>query len=162
MLTEKQLKDALKEHFDAEARRDIPGILDTVTDDIEYHVIGPYYPDDPVKKTATAQGREAVRRLWETYYSKFLSYQIECPEEEMLVWPERGLVFAQVRITATPAVDFEGFPAGKPFRYRTGALCAFDDNGKMTSETVYGSLGQVLVDFRRMREFLAESGRKGS
>lgn len=158
MLTEQRLKELLREHFDAEAQRDVQWIKDTVSLDCEYNVIGPYYPDDPVKKAKTADGREAVGRLWENYYRKFSSYQIDCGEDDMIAWPEQGLIFAQVRITATPAEDFEGFPAGKPFCYQTGALCWFDDNGEMTREKVFGSLGQVLMDLRRMRDFLGETG----
>ena len=160
MLTPEQLKKALKEHFDAEAARDVQWICDTVTQDAEYHVIGPYYPDDPVKKKATAQGREAVRQLWINYFENFAEYAIECPESEMFPIADTNLIFARVSITATPSHDFEGFPAGKPFCYRTGALCEFNDEGKLIMETVFGSLGQVLFDFRRMREFLAESGAK--
>ena len=160
MLTEQRLKQLLREHFDAEAARDVTWIKNTVSADCEYEVIGPYYPDDPVKKAKTAEGREAVGLLWENYFRKFSSYQIECGDADMLAWPEQGLVFSKVSITATPAEDFEGFPAGKPFCYRTGALCWFDDSGAMTKEMVFGSLGQVLMDLRRMRDFLAQSQTK--
>jgi hypothetical protein len=158
MLSEAQLKRHLQDHFDAERARDVDWIVDTISEHAEYYVVGPHYPDDPVRKKATAEGREAVRQLWINYFSKFSSYDIQCREEDMLAFPERNIVWAQVSITATPAQDFEGFPAGKPFCYRTAALCHFDDDGKLTKETVYGSLGQVLMDFRRMRDFLAERG----
>jgi hypothetical protein len=158
MLTEQRLKELLREHFDAEAQRDVQWIMDTVSHDCEYNVIGPFYPDDPIKKGKTADGRAAVGALWENYYRKFASYEIDCPDENMIAWPEQGLIFANVNITATPKVDFEGFPAGKPFCYQTGALCWFDENGEMTREKVFGSLGQVLMDLRRMRDFLEESG----
>lgn len=157
MLNEKKLKELLHEHFEAEAQRDVDWIKRTVSHDCEYEVIGPYYPDDPVKKAKTAEGREAVGQLWENYYRKFSSYEIECDDDDMIAWPDKNLVFARVRIRATPAEDFEGFPAGKPFRYQTGALCWFNDGGEMTKEMVFGSLGQVLMDLRRMREYLAES-----
>jgi hypothetical protein len=157
MLTEARLKSLMHEHFDAEAARDVQWIKNTVSHDCEYEVIGPYYPDDPVKKAKTAEGREAVGQLWENYFRKFAAYQIVCGDEDMFAWPEQGLVFARVSITAIPAEDFEGFPAGKPFCYRTGALCWFDESGAMTKEMVFGSLGQVMMDMRRMREFLAES-----
>lgn len=160
MLSEARLKQALIEHFDAELQRDVDWIRRTVAEDVEYHVIGPHYPDDPQTKAETASGRDAVGQLWENYYRKFSEYKIECTEDDMLAFPERNLVFAHVRITATPAEDFEGFPAGKPFSYQTGALCEFDDSGEMVKETVFGSLGQVLMDLRRMREFLAETGQQ--
>ena len=154
MLTEKRLKALMTEHFEAEARRDVEWIKRTVSHDCEYEVIGPYYPDDPVKKAKTADGRDAVGQLWEKYFQKFSSYEIDCPEDNMLAWPQQNVVFAQVRIRATPAVEFEGFPAGKPFCYQTGARCWFNDAGEMTREKVFGSLGQVLMDLRRMRDFL--------
>lgn len=157
MLTESQLKALMHAHFEAEEKKDIPWIKRTVSADCEYEVIGPYYPDDPVKKGKTADGREAVGQLWENYFRKFSSYEIDCPDENMLAWPEKNLVFAQVRIRATPAIDFEGFPAGKPFCYQTGALCWFNDHGEMTREKVFGSLGQVLMDLRRMRDHLESS-----
>jgi hypothetical protein len=156
MLTDQRLKDLLRKHFDAEAQRDVQWIMDTVSLDCEYDVIGPCYPDDPVKKEKTAKGRSAVGALWENYYRKFARYEIDCPNENMITWPEQGLVFAQVNICATPSEEFEGFPAGKPFRYQTGALCWFGENGEMTREKVFGSLGQVLMDLRRMRDFLDE------
>lgn len=157
MLDDKRLKRLLRDHFDAEAARDVPWIKNTVSQDCEYEVIGPYYPDDPVKKAKNAEGREAVGQLWENYFRKFQSYHIKCGEENMNTWPEEGLVFARVSITATPAEDFEGFPAGKPFCYRTFALCWFNDQGEMTKEMVYGSMGQILFDLRRMHDHLAES-----
>ena len=110
MLTEMKLKQLLREHFDAEAARDVSWIKDTVSVDCEYEVIGPYYPDDPVKKAKTAEGREAVGQLWENYFRKFSSYQIECGESDMLAWPEQGLVFGRVSITATPGRGLRGFP----------------------------------------------------
>ncbi len=154
MLTEQRLKSLMTEHFEAEAQRDVDWIKRTVSQDCEYEVIGPYYPDDPVKKAKTADGRAAVGALWEKYFQKFSSYEIDCPEDQMLAWPELRVVFAQVRIRATPAQDFMGFPGGKPFCYQTGALCWFNDAGEMTREKVFGSLGQVLMDLQRMREFL--------
>lgn len=161
MPTEAELKALLREHFEAEAQRDVDWVMRTVAEDCEYNVIGPHYPDDPKRSSGkTADGREAVGNLWRTYYQKFSSYEIDCSEDDMWAFPEEGLVVARVRITATPAEDFQGFPSGKPFKYQTGALCWFDENGAMTREMVFGSLGQVLMDLGRMREFLDESAGK--
>ena len=64
-----------------------------------------------------------------------------------------------MRVTLVPAEDFEGLPAGKPFRSYSAAILDFDDDGKLVRETIYGSLGQVLTCSRRMREFVAEQER---
>ena len=41
MLDDKRLKSLLREHFDAEAARDVQWIKRTVSQDCEYEVIGP-------------------------------------------------------------------------------------------------------------------------
>lgn len=155
MLTEQELKTAARIHFEAEAARDVDMIADTVDDHVEYHVVSPFYPDDP-RAEHKISGKQAVRDLWTGYYELFGHHHIECLEDEMITFPEKGLVFCNVRITTTPSQDFEGFPAGKPFSYTVGAMCSYNEAGKMTSETVYGSMGKVLGGIRRMHDFLAE------
>ena len=79
----------------------------------------------------------------------------------MLTWPERNQVLALVTITATPAEEFEGLPAGVPFTYSVAALCDYDDDAKMTKETIYGNMAIVTWGIRRMHEFLAEQADAG-
>ena len=64
MLTHEQLYEAVVEHFRAEMERDLDGIIDTVTPDVEYHVKSPRYVDDPEPFGVTASA-EGVRGLWE-------------------------------------------------------------------------------------------------
>ena len=161
MLTEAQLKAAAKEHFAAEEARDVEWIGRTVAENVEYIVLEPGYSDDPLRAPGAAEGnttgRQAVKDLWTNYYEIFHNHRILCRDEDMYVIPDRNLVFCNVRITATPTQDFEGFPANKEFSYTVGALCAYNDEGKMTRETVYGSMGRVLMGLRRMREWASES-----
>jgi len=156
MLTEKQLMAAAKEHFAAEDARDLARLARTVSDDVEYLVREPYYPDDPGAITKR-QGQGAVLDLWSGYYERFDAIRIECEEEDMVAFPGRNLVFCNVKILATPNQDFFGFPAGKPIRSLVGALCKFNDDGKMTSEAVYGDMGAVLTGVARMRAFLGKN-----
>mgnify|MGYP006207912477 CR=1 FL=1 len=158
MLTHEQLYEAVVEHFDAEMGRDLDGIIDTVTPDVEYHVKSPRYVDDPVPFGVTASA-EGVRGLWINLYETFSDYQIEI--DDVLTWPERNQALALVTITATPAEDFEGLPAGVPYTYSVAALCDYDDNAKMTKETVYGNMAIVTWGIRRMHEFLAEKAAAG-
>lgn len=153
MLTHEQLKEAVIEHFVAENSRDVDAIVDTVADDVEYHVKSPHYPDDPVPFGVTASA-EGVRRLWEDIYRTFSAYDIAI--DDVLTWPERQQALALVTITATPAQEFEGLPARKPVRYSVAALCDYDDRGKMTRETVYGNMAIVTWGIRRMHEFLGD------
>lgn len=158
MLTYDQLKKATMEHFEAEAQLDVDRVCDTVTEHAQYEVVAPFYADDPQRKGVATEGRHAVRELWDGALQRFARYQIECREDELLVIPERNMVFAQVRIAVTPKEDFEGFAAGKPIHYKTGALCVFDDNGKLCKETVFGSMPTVILGLRRMRDFLHGGG----
>jgi predicted ester cyclase len=140
-------------HFVAEGSRDLDAIVATVTDTVEYHVKSPHYPDDPVPfgVTASAQG---VRQLWDDLYRTFSAYQILI--DDVLTWPERNQVLALVTITATPAGDFQGLPAGRPFRYSVAALCDYNEDGQMTKETVYGNMAIVSWGVQRMHAFLAD------
>lgn len=156
MLTIEQLKKATMEHFEAEAKLDVDRVCDTVTEYAEYEVVAPFYADDPQRKGVATEGRAAVRELWDGALHRFSHYKIRCDEEDLVIIPERNMVFAQVHIAVTPMDDFEGFPAGKPISYKTGALCLFDDKGKLAKETVFGSMPTVLLGLRRMREFLVE------
>lgn len=156
MLSADQLRAACVEHFIAENNRSVDEIISTVDDDVEYHVMSPRYPDDPEPFGVTA-GAEAVRQMWVNLYEMFNPYIIEWDENEWMVDSAKGQVFARVRITATPVNEFEGLPAGKPVQYNVAALCDFNDEGKMTRETVYGNLAIVIWGIRRMREFLAQS-----
>lgn len=151
MLTHEQLHDAVVAHFVAENSRSVDAIVDTVADDVEYHVKSPHYPDDPVPFGVTASA-EGVRKLWTELYETFSSYDIHI--DDVLTWPERNQALALVTITATPAREFEGLPAGRPFRYSVAALCDYDDDAKMTRETVYGNMAIVTWGIRRMHEFI--------
>ncbi len=160
MLSAEQLKKATLEHFEAEAQLDVDWVCDTVSEHAEYEVVAPFYADDPQRKGISTEGKAAVRELWQGALERFSTYAIECREDEILIIPERNTVFAQVRISVTPANDFEGFPAGKPLSYKTGALCVFDDTGKLIKETVFGSMPTVLLGLRRMRDFLQTDDKK--
>jgi steroid delta-isomerase-like uncharacterized protein len=151
MLSAARLRELAEEHFVAENSRDVQAIVDTVADEVEYHVKSPSYPDDHEPFGVTS-GADGVRHLWENMYETFTDYQIVL--DDVLAWPERNQALALVTITATPKEEFEGLPAGRPFRYSVAALCDYDEDGKMTRETVYGNMAIVLWGIRRMRAFL--------
>lgn len=156
MLTEQQLKMAAKNHFDAEEARDIDWIARTVTEDVYYLVASPWYPDDPAAAESRISGRQAVCDLWEGYFERFNEIQLSAPLEKMIAFPDKNLVFCHLDIRATPIDDFEGFPGGKPWCSEVAALCVFNDDSVMISETVYGDVGKVMLGLGRMREFLQE------
>ena len=66
-----------------------------------------------------------------------------------------SMSFVMLQITAVPVAEWNGLPAGEPIRWFPSAVCVFDDNGHMLSETVYGSFPPIMDGYRRVQEFLA-------
>lgn len=156
MLSSEQLKKAALEHFEAEAQLDVDWVCDTVSDHAEYEVVAPCYADDPQRKGVSTEGRKAVRELWQGALERFTDYKVDVGEDDLITFPERNMVFAQVRVAVTPREDFEGFPAGKAISYKASAMCHFNDEGKLIKETVFGSIPTILMGLRRMREFIGK------
>jgi predicted ester cyclase len=150
MLSADRLRELAAEHFAAENSRDLQAIKDTIHDDVGYYVKAPSYPDDP-RPFGVLSGAEGYLQVWETLYAQFSDYSIHL--DDVLPWPERNQALTLVTITATPATDFEGLPAGRPIRYSVAALVDFNDDGEMTAETVYGNAFMLSQGLRRMREF---------
>lgn len=153
MLSAERLRELAEGHFAAENSRDLGAIRATIHDAVDYYVKAPSYPDDP-RPFGVLSGAEGYLKVWEDLYAQFSDYSIHL--DDILPWPERNQALALVTITATPATDFEGLPAGRPIRYSVAALVDFDDDGEMTAETVYGNAFMLSQGLRRMREFAAE------
>lgn len=154
-LSAERLRDLAEQHFVAENSRDLQAIRDTIHEHVGYFVKAPSYPDDP-RPFGVLSGAEGYLQVWETLYDTFSEYDILL--DDVLPWPERMQALCIVTITATPARDFEGLPAGKPIRYTVAALVDFDEEGEMTAETVFGNAFMLSQGLRRMREFARESG----
>jgi len=150
MLTADRLRDLAAEHFAAENSRDLDAIAATIHDDVDYVVKAPSYPDDPTP-FGVLSGAASYLDVWRTLYTQFSDYSIHL--DDILPWPERNQALTLVTITAIPASEFEGLPAGKPIRYSVAALVSFDDDGEMTAETVYGNAFMLSQGLRRMREY---------
>ena len=154
MLSADRLRELAAAHFAAENSRDLQAIRDTIHDDVDYYVKAPSYPDDP-RPFGVLSGAAGYLKVWENLYAQFSDYSIAL--DDVLPWPERNQALTLVTITATPATDFEGLPAGRPIRYSVAALVDFNDEGDMTAETVYGNAFMLSQGLRRMREFADET-----
>jgi len=155
MLSADRLRELAEGHFAAENSRDLDAIRATIHDDVDYYVKAPSYPNDP-RPFGVLSGADGYIKVWEDLYEQFADYSIHL--DDVLPWPERNQALTLVTITATPAQEFEGLPAGRPIRYSVAALVDFNDEGEMTAETVYGNAFMLSRGLRRMREFAAESG----
>jgi predicted ester cyclase len=154
MLSADRLRELAEGHFAAENSRDLEAIRATIHDDVDYYVKAPSYPDDP-RPFGVLSGADGYIKVWEDLYEQFSDYSIQL--DDVLPWPARNQALTLVTITATPARDFEGLPAGRAIRYSVAALVDFNDEGEMTAETVYGNAFMLSRGLRRMREYAAET-----
>jgi hypothetical protein len=153
-LTYDELETAVAEHMRAERERDLDFLGEQLVPDVEYVIKTVSNPDDPTPY-GTFIGAETYLNMWRRLYTIFASYEIEI--EDTVLDPSRGLAFVRLQVTAVPVREWNGLPAGRPVRWWPAAVCAFDDDGRMLSETVYGSFPPIMDGYRRALEYNAES-----
>jgi SnoaL-like domain len=151
-LTRSQLEAAVYEHMRAERERDMDALREQLDEDVEYLIKTPAHPDDPTPHGHFA-GSETYIGMWERLYTIFATYEIEI--DDIVLDTERGQAFVMLQITAVPGAEWNGLPAGEPIRWYPAAVCVFDDDGHMLSETVYGSFPPIMDGYRRVQAFLA-------
>lgn len=150
-LTEEQIRQAVQEHMRAEQQQDFDFLDHQLDEHVDYRLNTVWHPDDPTPYGGHFQGTETYLELWRAVYRNFASYEIEI--EDMVIQAERGLAFVQLQVTAVPNQDWYGFPAGQPVRWRSAALCQFDDDGHMLAENAYGSFPPIMEGYRRTLAF---------
>ena len=148
-LTREALEAAIREHVDAEATRDLETLRSTLDDDVAYEIktvgnpnLGEVY--------GTFMGADTYIAMWERLYTIFASYEIEI--EDVLGLPELQAGLVRIQATATPFEEWRGLPAGEPVRWWAAALCFFDEGGRMTRETVYGSFPPIMDGYDKLLE----------
>ena len=147
----KTLEDAVLEHMRAERERDMDALREQLHEDVDYVIKTPAHPDDPTPHGHFV-GAETYIAMWERLYRIFSTYDIEI--EDVVVNTERAQAFVRLKITAVPVEEWNGLPAGEPICWWPSAICEFDENGHMLSETVYGSFPPIMDGYRRVREYL--------
>lgn len=131
-----EMDKLLAQHFEAEARHDMPAILDTLTDDVVHDVVG--WPGGP------NVGHEALQPFYRRLFSDFRAENI-VPMHRYY-----GGDFC------VDEVEYQGIATGQPFgmegrdrpvRFRLLHVCEFRD-GKISRENVWvdaASLFQQLA-----------------
>jgi hypothetical protein len=148
-LNAEELEAAVREHVRAEGARDLEAVRRTLDEDVEYRIMTPAYADDP-SPYGTFHSAATYLKMWENLYATFSTYDIEILD--VLINVEHRRAWITLRVTATPIEDWNGLPAGKPMSWWPAAICEFDEDGIMLSETVWGSLPPFLEGFHRMRD----------
>jgi hypothetical protein len=144
------LDAAVREHMRAERDRDMDALRVQLHEDVDYFIKSPAVVGDPTPHGHFI-GRETYISMWERLYTIFSSYDIEI--EDTVLDPERGHALVRLQITAVPVAEWRGLPAGQAVRWWPAAVCAFDEDGRMLSETVYGSFPPTMDGYDRMREY---------
>ncbi|MBO0880244.1 MAG: nuclear transport factor 2 family protein, partial [Mycobacterium sp.] len=133
---------------------DLSRIAATLSVDVRYTAQAPCYADD-TDPFALTDGIPGYLQVWDNLGNWFSDYTLTI--NELLPVPAMNQAVTLATVVATPAVDFEGLPAGKPYTYPVAALMEFDEDGKMAAETAYGNFIMVGLALRRMREFIGSS-----
>jgi len=134
-----------REHFAAESAHDTPRTLETLAEDIMYHVVA---------SGAIVRGKEAVSKYYDVWWTAFPDVTIEV--KRLVASGE--WVFAENQVTATHLGPWLGIPpTGKRTVQHLCAICRMRD-GLIIEETVYydqleriRQIGTVLeLDGRRL------------
>ena len=153
VVDEKVLRDAVHEHMRAESERDMDALRAQLHHDVDYLIRTPAHPEDPTPHGHFV-GSETYISMWERLYTIFDPYAIEVLD--LFVDPAQGRAFIQLQITATPLAPWRGLPAGEPVRWWPSAVCVFDEDGHMLSETVFGSFPPTMDGYERALAYNAE------
>ena len=149
-LTRQKIEQMVREHVRAEGEQDYDALRATLLKDVEYEIKTPAYPDDPTPY-GHFTGDDTYIAMWRRLFEIFVSYDIVV--EDVLVDEPGKKAWVTIKATAVPREDFHGLPKGKSMTWWSAAMCFFDDEGRMTKETVYGSFPPVMAGFLRMKEF---------
>lgn len=123
--TPEVMDEVLARHFDAEARHDMPGILDTLTDDVEHDVVG--WPGGP------NVGHDALRPFYEQLFGDL---QVSDVKPLRRYYGDNFCV---------DEVEYQGIATGHPFgldgrnrpvSFRLLHICEFTGE-KMSRENVW-------------------------
>jgi predicted ester cyclase len=150
-LTYDQIKEAVTEHMRAEQEQDWEFLTDQLDDDVEYALNTVWSPEDPEPYGGHFVGTKTYLELWHAVYRNFESYDIEI--EDVVIEVERRMAFVRLQVTAVPKQEWYGLPAGRPVRWRSAAICVFDEDGHMLSENAYGSFPPIMEGYRRAVEY---------
>jgi hypothetical protein len=153
VVDEQVLRDAVLEHMRAECERDMDALRVQLHEEVDYLIRTPAHPEDPTPHGHFV-GSETYIAMWERLYTIFEQYDIEVLD--LFVDPAQGRAFIQLQITATPFEAWRGLPAGEPVRWWPSAICVFDPDGHMLSETVFGSFPPIMDGYERALAYNAE------
>ena len=121
-----QIRDEWKTHSIAEDRRDIPGLLSTLTPDCVYEVLPP---------GATWRGHDGAARFYTELLTAFPDIHFDLTG--IVIGPQG--VCEEASVTATHAGEWLGrLPNGKQVRFTVVIFFPWDlARGKFTGEKVY-------------------------
>lgn len=129
------MDEVIEAHYAAEDRHDIPGILETLTEDVEHDVVG--WPTGP------AHGYEELVPFYERLFADFDQDEVE----PLRRYHGDDFMVDEVLWKGRAVGEPFGMPGnGRPVEFRLLHICEFRD-GKISRENVWldaGSLAQQL------------------
>lgn len=132
-LTREQMDCKVDEHFRFEAEDDVDGVLATLADEVEHHVIG--NPSGPV------HGREAARRFYSGLFADLAESRVESLRR---LYGADFLVDESLWSGTAPGQPFGLEGRGRPLQFRLLHVVEFNAGGAIRRENVWLDLAAIL------------------
>lgn len=131
-LTHSEMDAFINAHFDFEARDDVEGVLETLSEDVTHDMVG--WPAGP------AYGRENARRFYETLFKDLSDGRVTCLKR---LYGDNFLVDESVwkGIACGRPFGLEG--RGRPLEFRLLHVVEFTETGKIGKERVWLDLAAI-------------------
>lgn len=132
-LSPEQMDRMLDEHFGYEARDDIEGVLQTLSDDAKHDIVG--WPGGPT------HGREKARPFYETLFKDLADGEATSVER---LYGDGFLVDESVWKGTACGRPFGLEGKGRPLEFRLLHVMQFTDEGKIKRESVWVDLASII------------------
>jgi len=123
----------MDEHFGYEARDDVAGVLNTLSDDAKHDIVG--WPSGPTR------GRDNARRFYEALFADLADGRVTCTER---LYGDGFMVDESVWKGTAPGRPFGIEGRGRPLEFRLLHVLQFTDDGHISRESVWVDLAAII------------------
>ena len=132
-ITREQMDRQMDRHFDFEARDDVEGVLATLSDDAEHHIVG--WPSGPT------HGREGARPFYEAMFADLSDGRVDCVRR---LYGENFIVDESLWRGRAPGRPFGLEGRGRPLEFRLLHVVEFTASGEIRRENVWVDLAAII------------------
>lgn len=132
-ITRAEMDRKIDEHFAFEASDNVPGVLATLSPDVEHDIVG--WPTGPT------HGREAARPFYETLFADLSDGRVECLKR---LYGDDFLVDESIWRGRAPGRPFGLEGRDRPLEFRLLHVIEFGGNSDIRRENVWVDLASII------------------